>query len=367
MRRLVGWIVLGLIASILVPLPATPTVTAVTELPGGKANWVVSVGGLNNSSVNNYANWTRLGWYIFATDGTVRTSWWSWNQLDKPMRVDAMTASCGGNVPTCAVQTMDSFLKAPTGAFEGTYQTSAGKLEVSWTKSNSGQTFNPPLTERWNLDAIPGGKVARISSDEFHGPVPEVLTPPANFSTYTAKFGIGYGSNAPLSAANKASITDIRTEYGQAEFVGRYVVANRDTVQRQASGLRFVGYDQWRSCPSGKCVGYRQTGVESCAASCMAPWKSTDRMRYLADAPPARNNIYTYWCVCLAKDEPCYKANNHVQSLLQVIDDDRKLQGWVGVETSTSVDSDGLKPDNRLFNAYWGILDMVTPTLRGPG
>ncbi len=237
MRRVIGWIVLGLVASILVPLPATPAVTAVTELPGGKANWVVSVGGLNNSSANNYANWTRLGWYIFATDGTVRTSWWSWNQLDKPMRVDAMTASCGGNVPTCPVQTMGSFLDAPSGAFQGTYQTSAGKLHVTWTKNGSGQALGKPLTEHWNLDAIPGGKVARISSDGFHGPVlptPRVVTPPTTFSDYTATFGIGFGSNAPLSAANKASITDIRTEYGQSEFVGRYIVANRDSVRREA-------------------------------------------------------------------------------------------------------------------------------------
>jgi hypothetical protein len=368
MKRLIGWIVLGLVATLGVTAPAVPVPV---ELPGGKANWVVSVGGLHDAADNNYANWTRLGWYIFAADGTVRTNYWSWNERDEPMRVDAMTASCGGDIPTCDVQTMATFLTGPTGAFQGTYQTSAGKVDVTWTKDGAGKELTKALTEHWLLEPIPGGKVARISSDGYHSPVAGPVVVPSTFSNYTASFGIGYGSNAPLSAGNKASITEIRTTYGQGSFLGTYVRASAGTVGREPAGVAVNPYnpapefDQWRSCPSGKCVGFREKHT-SCPSGCLPQFTSKDRIRYLADAPPARNNIYTYWCECLAQTKPCYKANNHVQSLLQIIDDDRKFQGWVGVETSTHVESDGSAPDHDFGAAYWAVLNMVTPDLRGP-
>jgi hypothetical protein len=363
MKRVVGWVVLGLLASLTVVLPA-PATSAVTELPGGKANWVVSVGGLNTAAANNFANWTRLGWYIFSTDGTVRTNWWSWNQRDEPMRVDSgVVASCGGDVPTCAVQTMSSFLSAPSGAFEGTYRTSAGKLDVTWTKTGTGQPLATPLTEHWLLDAVPGGKVARISSDGYHSIYKGPVDVPTTFSDYSATFGIGYGSNAPLSAGNKASVTEIRTTYGADEHLGTFVTASAGGVHREPSGLRQTGFDQWRSCPSGKCVGIRELNT---GCYCDKYPTRRDRIRYMADAPPARNNIYTYWCECLRQTADCYRANNHVQSLLQIIDDDRKFQGWVGVETSTHVKSDGSAPDHDLKGAYWAVLNMVTPALRGP-
>lgn len=373
MRRMIGWVLLGLVANVAVVAPAAPAapvastaaaVKAVTELPGGKANWVVSVGGLNTAAVNNYANWTRLGWYIFGTDGTVRTSWWSWSERDEEMRVDSgVLGSCGGDVPICPIQTMNSFRTGPTGSFLGTYQTSAGKLDVTWTTNGAGDPLSKPLTEHWTLEPIAGGKVARISG-QFHGPK-VIDTVPNTFSDYTATFGIGYGSNAPLSAGNKASITDIRAKYGQEEFVGTYVVANLDGVHREPSGLLKTGFDQWRSCASGKCVGFRERDLPR-GCVCKAYPTRHDRIRYLADLAPARNNSYVYWCECLRKTDTCYGANNHVQSLLQIIDDDRQFQGWVGVETSTHTTPDGTAPDHDFKNAYWAVLNMVTPALRGP-
>jgi hypothetical protein len=359
MKRLIGWIVLGLVATLGVTAPAVPLPA---ELPGGKANWVVSVGGLNNSAVNNYANWTRLGWYIFAADGTVRTNYWTWNQRDEPGRVDSMVASCGGDVPTCAVQTMGSFLTGPTGEFRGTYKNSAGKVDVTWTTNGAGTALPKPLTEHWSVSTLPGGKAARINSEGYYGAKGAVPVP-TTFSDYTATFGIGYGSNAPLSASNKASVTDIRTTYGQDEYLGTFVTASVGAVHREPSGLKATGFDQWRSCPSGKCVGFREKNT---GCNCTTLPTRKDRIRYLADAPPARNNIYTYWCECLRQSADCYKANNHVQSLLQIIDDDRKLQGWVGAETSTHVNPSTLEPDQDFAHAYWAVLDMVTPDLRGP-
>src|SRR5262245_56502885 len=84
--------------------PVTPA-RAATALPGGKANWVVAVGGLNLASANNYADWVRLGYYTFATDGTVVTNYWTWNLTEQPVRVDSVTADCSGDVPDCAVKT----------------------------------------------------------------------------------------------------------------------------------------------------------------------------------------------------------------------------------------------------------------------
>lgn len=68
---------LGLLAGMLV-IPAEAQ--AATELPGGKANWVVSVGGLGIPENNNYRNWVRLGHYTFQAGGTVTTDFWTWYQ-----------------------------------------------------------------------------------------------------------------------------------------------------------------------------------------------------------------------------------------------------------------------------------------------
>lgn len=262
-------------------------------------------------------------------------------------------------MPTCGVQTMASFLKSPSGGFRGTYRYSAdGQLDIDWTADGNGVPRPSPLTEHWNLELMPGGKVARISSDGYHGSIGPV-TVPAGFSNYSATFGIGFGSNAPISAGNKVSIVDLRSSYGQTSFLGTFVTANSGTVARQGSGLG-IGYGNWLKCDGSDCVGVRQKN-SSCACK-DSPNK--DRIRYLADIAPARNNVYTYWCECLANGANCYRANNHVQSLLQIIDDDRLLQGWVGVETSTHVNTRTLQPDQQYSQGYWAILDMVTPDLR---
>lgn len=104
--------VLALFTSMLV---SAGPVQAAAPLPGGKANWVVSVGHMDLASKDNYRNWVRLGYYVFNTNGTVTTSYWNWNQRDQPRRVDAMTADCGGAVPTCTVRTVDGFADDPTG------------------------------------------------------------------------------------------------------------------------------------------------------------------------------------------------------------------------------------------------------------
>src|SRR5689334_24388308 len=100
-------------------------------LPGGKANWVVSVGGLDDD--RDPANWVRLGYYVFAPDGTVVTNFWNWTESAQPQRVNTVKADCTGFVPHCYVRTSEGFTGNPTGGFTGTFAYDAGgHLVVTW-------------------------------------------------------------------------------------------------------------------------------------------------------------------------------------------------------------------------------------------
>jgi hypothetical protein len=62
-------------------LPLVPTslgvvpAGAAVALPAGKANWVVSAGGLTTPDADNHRDWVRLGYYVFTL-----TNRWNCNQ-----------------------------------------------------------------------------------------------------------------------------------------------------------------------------------------------------------------------------------------------------------------------------------------------
>ncbi|MFI9582107.1 hypothetical protein ACIHCQ_09725 [Streptomyces sp. NPDC052236] len=352
-----------------------PAQAAEVDLPGGKANWVVSVGGLNTAAVNNYRNWARLGYYTFKSDGTATSSHWSWNQRDMPVRVDSgVTADCdsASGVPQCAVQTVDGFTSDnPHGGFHGTfnYSSTTKRLTVTWTTDGAGTPLSPVLSEKWNVEpALNDGGVARITSPTYYG----AYTPPGTvevpvlgvFSSYTATFGVGYGSNAPTDRASRASMSELTTD--GRRYKGAFVVAKTGIVGREGTGSLpadkpgFWSLKDYSVCKNGACIGWLQPN-STCDGN-------NNRVRYIAEIGGGRRNTEWYWCQSLAQGQPCYKYNSHPRPMLQIIDDSGKFQGWVGIEAFTHVETGtaGQVPTGKHASGYWGIFDRV-PEALNPG
>ena len=62
-----------------------------------------------------------------------------------------------------------------------------------------------------------------------------------------------------------------------------------------------------------------------------------------------------FWCTTHVPDPKnltCYRANNHVRALMQIVDDQGRFRGWVGTEVSISVDARTLlwnNPEGDIF------------------
>ncbi|MFC4006223.1 hypothetical protein ACFOY2_03245 [Nonomuraea purpurea] len=340
-----------------------------------KANWVVSVGGLDTAAANNYRNWVRLGYYVFAGDGSVVTNYWTWNLADQPERIDTVTADCTGDVPDCAVKTVEGFPGDTMGGFQGTYgYTSDGRLRITWTKDATGAARDP-LTEYWNLTTgLAGDTVARMTSPTYYSS-PVQIPPQGVFSDYSASFGIGFGSNAGLGRETRATMSRLVRDarYNARTYTGTFVVANRGAVTRQSTGGSWwfgsgtqtpgdANYgNPWQVCANQQCIGWNQ---HNSSCDCGSAFPTKNRIRYIAEVGGGRRNTEWYWCQCLAQGRPCYRANSHPRPLLQVVGDDGVFQGWVGVEAFTHVNASTLRPDGDLASGYFGVFDMVQPSLR---
>jgi hypothetical protein len=371
LRRGFSWVVL-MVAGVLGLGLVAPAQGAVA-LPGGKANWVVAVGGLNLARANDFRDWVRLGYYVFATDGTVEHNYWSWNRRDEPVRVDTVLADCFGDVPDCSVKSVSGFTGSPTGGFRGTFTTLAdGRLQVRWTHNTSGAALATPLTEFWNLDENLG-KVARISSATMFDKSAEIPAPGV-FSDYSATFGIGYGSNATLDGETRATMSQLRNDerYNARPYTGSFQVATGGGVQYEGTGgpwLFSTGTpvsgdpnfrNAWKMCANAQCIGWNQHGT---GCDCGNGDADRDRIRYIAEIGGGRRNTEWYWCQCLAQGRPCYQANSHPRPMLQIVDDDGVFQGWVGIEAFTHVNATTLRPDQDWDAGYFGVFDMVPPPL----
>lgn len=385
-RALIPTVTLVLTAALAASVPAAmaaPTATDPTaaaaavaiDPPGGKANWVVAVGSLNTVAANNYRNWVRLGYYVFDTDGTVAHNYWTWNQRDQPVRVNSTIANCSGDVPDCAVKTVDGFLAEPMGGYTGVYSyLTDGRVEVRWTHAD-GSVLATPLTENWTLTTgLASGGVARMVSPTFYAN-PVQIPAQGSFSSYSATYGIGYGSNATFDSTTRASMTQLRTDgrYNARRYTGTFVVAKTGIVAREStggdwwfgSGIQTPGNpnhnNPWQVCANGACLGWNQhrTGCD-----CGTAWPDKDRIWYIAEVGGGRRNTEWYWCQCLAQSAACYAANSHPRPLLQIVDDAGTFQGWVGVEAFTHVNASTLQPDSDWPAGYWGVFDMVPDALR---
>jgi hypothetical protein len=311
------------------------------SLPGGKANWVVSVGGLTSGTA--YTNWVRLGYYQFSTDGTVVHNWWHWSQPEQPRRVGTGAVyECSTNTdvpPECDVLTGEGFTGPPEGGFSGTYSVSGSRLTVSWTHDRNGNRLSRTLVENWTIGAV-DAQLQRASGG------------PSGFSNYSATHGFAYGSNASFDMSSRASMAELKSTGAQNGGVNYNSWQwNRNQVANVPSG--FSSLATWSLCDSGRCLGYTEHNTH-CDCGASAP--SRDGQYYLAEHDGGRRNTIWLWCGCLAdgRNETCYTGNSHIRPLLQVIDDGGDFRGWVGVEPFSNASSPG-----DFYNEYWIVFEFT--------
>lgn len=324
LKRALFLVVIALLAAA-VPATAIPTAAA-GELPGGRANFVVSTGSLTTGSTSN---WFRLGTYAFdAATGKVSTRMHVWEQTKPTQRTGIKVtpdSSCSSRDPKttdkvrpCEIMTAGGFTGAPNDTRQGTYElgTQDGKQTVTIT-------WSPTWTDKWSVDTQQG--LARL-----------------NFVSSTrVNSGYGYGSNAALT--DRRAMSSVKSHPGDLRYVGRGWTGGKasDVASSFAVG-------SFNACEMVTwCLTYLQpSSAKVCQASggCPhygggTPANVSSLQYYLGRVNSGdRRDALWHWCTCLAmeRNEPCYTGNSHVKPLLQILDDNGTFRGWVGVEGSFS-------------------------------
>ena len=344
--RLLGIaIFVGIFFGVVEPIRA-PKGSATIPLPGNKASYVVAIGGLSTARIDP-GIWTRIGYYAFSTDGTVTHTYWRFD--DHPARVDTdIVGDCPPSVeqpdrpPACVIQTLRGFDQAASGTMYGRFNYDKKRLHITWVRSRKGD-FGAPLQELWTIQ--PKGALARIVSPNFDGRSSAVTIPskPA-FSSYSATIGIGWGSNAPLSSVALPAINRQSPQLNQTWIGWQGTHKGPSPVNRVHAGFELLR--RWNLCSNGTpCMTVMDHNTNGC------DWRDggktppdpvlDGRASYLGDLGKGRRNTLVGWCTTHVRDPKnltCYRANNHVRALMQIVDDKGLFRGWVGTEVSISVD-----------------------------
>ncbi|MFF4617050.1 MULTISPECIES: hypothetical protein [Nonomuraea] len=291
--------------------PASPASAA--ALPGEKTNYVVSFGSLHEASGSN---WVRLGTYTFTSNGRVRSDTWAWSQTAPAARVGTGTVpggKCSGTSTTvrpCDIKTANGFLTPATEVRAGSFTMHADASGRQYVNIAWDQTAW--RTEEWWVETAPDGTYARLTFK------------------YARKFthGYGYGSNAGLTVRRP-----MEAVLGHdAPLTMTYHRATKGSI---AYVDRTWNMGQYIRCTDTTwCLTYKTASTSNC--KCAAPYdKDQSLQNYIQQVTSKdRRDTHWHWCSCLAKGSQCYKGNSHVYPLLQIIDDEARWRGWVGVEAS---------------------------------
>lgn len=286
--------------------PAASHAAAAVELPLGKANYAIAVGGLNATS---RTNWVRLGQYTFATDGTVSEQHWHWTQRTRVQRADTGFQAQNCVARNCSVLTAGGWQStAASQTMSGTYTVTGSRLRIVWSNG---------LWEEWTLGPLASGALSNV---ELAG------------NDFGATYGFGNGSNAAwnarISAATIAAID-------QNTLVHRYHLWKTNQTSSgfegyidSGDGSRFW-VPAWSRCDGGQCLGAVTTSNGGAA--------STQYYISPARTPTGhRRDTLWHWRTSLAdaRNEHCYTGNSHVKPMYQIVDDNGRFHGWVGVEAS---------------------------------
>ncbi|MEU4480169.1 hypothetical protein AB0F68_19220 [Micromonospora sp. NPDC023966] len=285
---------------------------AASNAPAGMHQFVVSIGEVR-ASVRT--NWVRLATYTFTDTNEVVESHWHWSQRDRVTRSSTGVTAANCAARNCVVKTSNGFQNtAAPNTLHGTYTVDGPLLRVTWDGTTG--------WEEWTVSEPIPGKLARLA---YVG------------NSFGATNGWGYGSNASLGT--QAGIAQIAAADWSA------MLHYYDIWQTDSSGTPYVtdgGGDpfwnrDWNPCSSGRCLGGTTTKNQYYLSR--ANTTSTDR----------RDTLW-YWRTANAdaRGEYCYTGNSHVVPMMEIIDSDEVLHGWVGVEASInqSVPAQGTSADD---------------------
>ena len=277
-----------------------PSAIAVSY-PGGKRIYTVSIGAIPAPGTSGGDVWVRLAMYYFFADGTVREGFFFWNRstVVGATSTTITSAGCDG----CAVRTATGFEPGNPGkTLNGTFAVSGSVLTVDW---GSG------VQETWNV-SNPVADLARI----------DLVS-----STYGARVGYGFGSNASNDSYVRVDQIPRQT------YSGRHHSYNGGPA---ATGPSAIGLGGFAVC-NINCLSLLSAPSTACS-TCPNGASSSPIRYYLAGA--GRRNFYEHWCRCLTPST-CYTGGSHRKPQLQVIGDTGIFHGWVGVEASNSVANTG--------------------------
>ncbi|MFC5744290.1 hypothetical protein [Actinomadura rugatobispora] len=302
----------GLAASLVMAAPLAmaagkPPDARPTRTPLGKSNFAIAMGGLRADST---ANWVRLGQYTFSDDGTVSEQYWQWSQLTRTVRVSTGNAAAGCTERDCVVPTAAGWQSTEASLLlEGRYRVDGDRLHISW---EDGQW------EDWTLTSLAKGTLAGV---ELEG------------NSLGATHGFGNGSNVSWTTrvpAAKVAAAD------HTAFTHRYYLW-KTAYSADTGYTPYIDHGDgepfwvthWTPCRDRRCLG----------AQTHAPDGTVRTMYYIAPAGTSvenRRDTLWHWRTNLAdaRGEICYTGNSHVKPMLQVIGDDGRFHGWVGVEAS---------------------------------
>lgn len=296
-----------------------PTPAHAVDLPGGKANFVVSRGSFKAGKTN----WVRLSDYTFSTDGKVRARTYLWQQSTPAARAGTGVKpdpSCSTSVVSpgatevrdCEVRTAGGFAGAPNEEPRtGNYRVTDGVLHITWPV--------PGWNEEWTIVVSPDTKLVRL---DFR-------------SNALATAGYGYGSNTPLTTRRQMSSVEAFPGTLRLTYKGW----DHGKLTDDSGGFDIAKYG---ACTTTTwCLTYLQPeSGTSCKGGCNPGTTDTSIQNYIVRVSNNdRRDTHWQWCSCLTISKQgvqskCYQGNSHVKPMLQILDDDGQFHGWVGVEAS---------------------------------
>lgn len=310
--------------------------TSSVALPGGRAYYAVSYMG---GSVSPYTNgWCRISQYTFTagtgSTGTVSSKTQYWNQN---FTGDHTVWKVSSTFPTVCGNNC-GFVKCPKGAEPGAlagWSTVTGTYTLDVPNSRVTITWpgwGPNNTETWTMTNPTGsnvrGDAKAYTKLDFYS------------SNYGIQHGSGFGSNTDFSGASSVDLAEMKgLGYNLNDvyvWQNPYLGPDEETVY---PNTYFAWFDR-QICSTGV---YRRTLAGTPCSSCYpSAGAGGDTKDYVASSSIGSQGRITYWqheigahmCKESCTSNCISSGGGHTKVMYQVIDDNGKFHGFVGVEAS---------------------------------
>lgn len=305
MRRTTTLGLLMAFFAVLLPIAVLAPPAQAAGLPGGRSTYVVAVMGGTNLHM-----YSKLATYQFATNGTVTQKYWYWRQDSVTgYNNSAWTKPASGYTTTgcryaCPIRTPIGFQRGTTPkSMAGIWRIDAyGHLYIKWTAT---------AYETWILNSSQAGFVA--------------LTAMHAYNSQRIQRGWGFGSNAGQNQGVNMGTVHASTQLMGPLSHNYFGVPTRMFQQ----SLYFPNYQK---CTNGVCLQSNENATAN---------KSQRYHSYLA-GNPAVDGRKVFWDhqtgAVQQTESPTSNCigwrGGHVSAALQVIADNGKFLGLVGVEAS---------------------------------